>query len=81
MEWPLAEAKQKFSEVLRRAQTEGPQYIFRRGTETAVVLSVDEYQRLSNEHDEDLKEFLLSGPTLDGLDLHRDSAPVQIPKL
>lgn len=81
MKWPLAEAKQKFSEVIHKAQTEGPQHISRRGTETAVVLSVEEYQQLKNEHDEDLKDFLLSGPTLEGLDLRRDTALVQIPQL
>ena len=35
--WSLQEAKAKFSEVVRRAQTEGPQVVTVHGKETVVV--------------------------------------------
>src|SRR5437762_2343974 len=38
--WTVAEAKAKFSEVLERAEKEGPQRITKHGRETAVALSV-----------------------------------------
>ncbi|HUK10532.1 MAG TPA: type II toxin-antitoxin system Phd/YefM family antitoxin [Stellaceae bacterium] len=43
--WTVASAKAKLSEVIDRAQTRGPQVITRRGRETAVVVSVEEWER------------------------------------
>lgn len=43
--WPISEAKNKFSEVVRRAQSEGPQYITVRGRRAVVVISIPEYER------------------------------------
>ena len=40
MSWQLQEAKNRFSEVVSRALTEGPQTVTRRGTEVVVVVSV-----------------------------------------
>src|SRR5205823_3918405 len=63
MVWQLQEAKQKFSEVVRRAIDEGPQVVTRHGDEIVVVLSMEEYRRITKKPD--LKELLLSGPKLD----------------
>ena len=70
MTWQLQEAKQKFSELVRRTVEEGPQTVTRHGEEVVVVVPVEEYRRLSGEKP-DFKEFLLSGPELDGLWLER----------
>jgi prevent-host-death family protein len=43
--WTVAEAKAKFSEVLQKAQKEGPQRITRRGEEAVVVVSKKEWER------------------------------------
>lgn len=43
--WTVAEAKAKFSEVLEKAEREGPQRITRRGEETVVVVSKKEWER------------------------------------
>ena len=69
MIWQLQTAKQKLSEVVDRAVAEGPQTISRHGRETAVVVSVQDYRRLTG--DDGFKEYLLSGPSLEGLDLGR----------
>jgi antitoxin Phd len=69
MIWQLQTAKQKLSEVVDRALAEGPQTITRHGRETAVVVSVRDYRRLTE--DDGFKSYLLSGPTLEGLDLER----------
>ena len=45
--WRLEEAKARHSEVVRRAGSEGPQRVTVRGRPAAVVLSADEYERLS----------------------------------
>ena len=77
MTWQLAEAKNKLSEVVNLALTEGPQTITRRN-DTVVLLSAKEYNRLTGKTP-DFLQFLLSRPgeaTLDGVDLTRDkSAP------
>ncbi len=38
--WPLQEAKNRLSELIQRAETEGPQTITRHGTPVAVVAPV-----------------------------------------
>lgn len=70
--WPLQDAKNKFSEVVDEALRRGPQIITRRGVQTVVVLSYDEYTRLRKPQT-DLVEFFQSSPLVGvGLDLNRD---------
>ena len=59
--WQVQEAKSRFSEVLDRAKTEGPQTITKHGMETAVVMSMEEYRRLAGPK-KDLIDLLLGGP-------------------
>ena len=47
VKWQLQEAKNRFSEVVRKAQREGPQVITLHGTDAAVVLSAGDYGRLA----------------------------------
>ena len=68
MAWQLQEAKQRFSELVRRALDEGPQTVTRHGEDVVVVLSVAKYRELSDAQP-DLKEFLLSSPDLRPLEL------------
>ena len=70
MEWQLAEAKNRLSEVVNRALTTGPQRITRRG-DVVVLLSEQEYLRLTGDQPS-LGQFILDGPDLSGLDLERD---------
>jgi prevent-host-death family protein len=74
--WQVAEAKNKFSELITRALTEGPQRVRRRG-QTVVVLSEAEYERLAGEPAKkmSLGEYLLQGPSFEGVDLSRDRSP------
>lgn len=44
--WTLFDAKNKFSEVVNRALTEGPQAVTRRGKSAVIVVSTREFQRL-----------------------------------
>jgi prevent-host-death family protein len=47
--WRLQDAKARFSEVVRRANTEGPQRVTVHGREEAVVVGADEFRRLAGE--------------------------------
>lgn len=74
MSWQLQEAKQRFSELVRRTLDEGPQVVTRHGEEVVVVVPAEEYRRMSRGGDGekmDFKEFLMSAPDLSVLDLDR----------
>lgn len=62
--WALQDAKTHFSEVVRRANADGPQVVTYRGMERAVVISADEYRRLRHPR-RSFVDVLLDGPTLD----------------
>jgi prevent-host-death family protein len=58
--WPVQDAKARFSEFLDACVSEGPQVVTRRGTETAVLVPIAEWKRLSNAARPSLKALLLS---------------------
>ena len=58
--WPVQDAKARFSEFLDTCLLEGPQMVTRRGTEAAVLVSVQEWRRLQSAARPSLKELLLS---------------------
>lgn len=75
MNWQLAEAKNRFSELITKALTVGPQRV-RRRDQVVVVLSEVDYQRLTGER-LTLKDYLLAGPDCSDLDLTRDPSPMR----
>jgi prevent-host-death family protein len=76
--WQLQEAKQKFSELVRRTLEEGPQVVTKHGEEVVVVVPVEEFRRMSKDGEKmDFKEFLMSAPDLSVLDLER---PKEFPR-
>ena len=58
--WQVQDAKARFSELLDACVTEGPQVVTRRGTETAVLVPIDEWKRLNHAARPTLKELLMS---------------------
>ena len=46
-EWKLQDAKNRFSAVVREAVAGYPQHVTRRGKPAVVVMSTEEYERLS----------------------------------
>lgn len=65
--WPVHDAKARFSELLDACVNEGPQLITRRGAETAVLVPIAEWKRLSDAARPSLKNLLLSD--IDRVDL------------
>ncbi len=78
--WQLQEAKQRFSEVVRSATSEGPQFVTKHGDEVAVVLDIREYRRLKG-GTQDFKAFLRSAPDFDELELERSRVPAPVVEL
>jgi prevent-host-death family protein len=71
MEWQIQEAKQRFSELVRQAEADGPQVVTRHGREVVVVIAAEEYRRLHGGVP-DFKDFLVAAPDLSLLDMRRD---------
>jgi len=59
--WTVAEAKAKFSELIDRAQTDGPQTITRNGRTAVVVVAAEEWQR-KTKRSGNLAEFFAASP-------------------
>ena len=76
MPWQLQQAKQRLSELVRRALEEGPQVVTRHGRDTVVVVSIEEFGRMRRGRP-DFKEFLRAAPDLDHLKIRRDRRPAR----
>jgi prevent-host-death family protein len=60
--WQLQEAKNRLSEVVRKAAAEGPQVITLRGADAVVVVAAEAYARLTRKPKGTLVEFLRASP-------------------
>lgn len=60
-QWSVAEAKAKFSEVIDKAQSDGPQTITKNGRKAAVVVSAEEWEH-KTQRKGNLAEFLAASP-------------------
>lgn len=58
--WPVQDAKARFSELLDACVSSGPQVVSRRGTETAVLVPIEEWRRLQAVARPSLKQLLLA---------------------
>jgi len=72
--WQLQTAKAQFSEVFRRARSEGPQYVTRQGKEAVVIVPAEEFERLTarTRQPRSLVKFFAESPLAEaGLTLDR----------
>ncbi len=58
--WPVQDAKARFSEFLDACVANGPQIVTRRGAETAILVPIAQWKRMSSAAKPTLKELLLS---------------------
>jgi antitoxin Phd len=73
--WQLQDAKSKFSELVERTLAQGVQIVTRHGKKAVVVMSFEDYQRLTRQP-ERLSQFLLHSP-LAGSELSIQRSPEQ----
>jgi len=79
--WQMQEAKARLSELVKRAESEGPQDITLHGRSVAVVLSRSAFERLSGSK-QSLAQFMRQSPLyrLEELEFERDrSATREVP--
>lgn len=71
--WQLQAAKARFSELFRKARSEGPQYVTRQGKEAVVVVGAEEFERLKRRNRKTtLVQFFAESPLVgSGIDLER----------
>lgn len=71
--WKLEDAKARLSEVVRRAETAGPQLVTVRGREAAVILAPEQYKRLLPKQKGELPlSHFLKGLGLSALHVERE---------
>jgi antitoxin Phd len=71
--WKLEEAKARFSEVVRRAQSEGPQRVTVRGKDAVIVISTEELERLLPQQNSVAFVEFMESLYVEGLDLSRET--------
>jgi prevent-host-death family protein len=77
--WSVAEAKAKFSEVIEKANSEGPQTITRNGRRAAVLVAVEEWERRTKRQGT-LADFFAASP-LRGSGIKIDRLPMRLRKV
>jgi prevent-host-death family protein len=76
--WTVAQAKAKFSEVIDRAMSEGPQTVTRKGRTAVIVVDAEEWNRKTKRVGT-LAEFFARSPLREGgLKLPRRTRPRRI---
>ena len=58
--WQVQDAKARFSEFLDATIKKGPQVVTRRGVKTAVMVPIEEWERLQKAARPSLKDWLLA---------------------
>jgi antitoxin Phd len=73
--WPLQDAKNQFSQVVDRAQKDGPQTITRHGQPVAVILAAEDFRKMARPRESVVEFFApLKGS---GITLNR---PTDLPR-
>ncbi len=77
--WLLQDAKARFSELVRRVRSEGPQHVTVRGQDEVVVVSAEEFRRLRGDRTgADLVEAVQASPHRDvDIEPRRAAMPVR----
>jgi prevent-host-death family protein len=77
--WPLADAKARFDDLMRRARERGPQRVTVRGRDAVIVLDIGQYEKLvgvparpSTPDGASLIATMAAAPPFDDVDLERD---------
>jgi prevent-host-death family protein len=80
-QWTIASAKARFSELVDKANREGPQVVTRNGHAAVVLVSPEEWARKTTRKGT-LAEFLMNSPLRGSdIDLTREDHPPRDPDL
>jgi prevent-host-death family protein len=77
--WPLQDAKARFSELVRRVRSQGPQHVTVHGRDEVVVISAEEFRRLKGDRTGELLIAALQASPYRNIDIEpkRGRMPVR----
>lgn len=77
--WLLQDAKARFSELVRRVRSEGPQHVTIHGRDEVVVIAAEEFRRLKGDRTgQALIDAIQASPHRDvDIKVHRTPMPVR----
>ena len=76
--WLLQDAKARFSELVRRVHSEGPQHVTVHGRDEVVVISAEEFRRLKGERRGDALIAVLQSSPYRDIDIAPDRAKMPV---
>jgi prevent-host-death family protein len=76
--WVLQDAKARFSELVRRVRSEGPQHVTVHGRDEVVVIAVEELRRLKGERTGDALIAAMQASPLRDIDLDPKRGPMPV---
>ncbi len=72
--WPVQDAKARFSEMLETCLKDGPQLVTKRGADAAVLVPVEEWEKLKRFQRPTLREILLASASKNELEIPKRGA-------
>ena len=76
--WPLQDAKARFSELVRRVRSDGPQHVTVHGRDEVVIVSAEEFRRLAGSRSGQALIDALAAAPRGKLDLAPARAPMPV---
>lgn len=76
--WPLQDAKARFSELVRRVRSDGPQHVTVHGRDEVVVVTAEEFRRLEGSRSGQALIDALAAAPRGKLDLAPPRAPMPV---
>jgi prevent-host-death family protein len=80
-EWLLQDAKARFSELVRRVRSEGPQRVTVHGRDEVVVISAEEFRRLKGDPTGEALIAAMQASPHRGIDIEPRRAPMPVRKV
>jgi prevent-host-death family protein len=76
--WLLQDAKARFSEVVRRVHSDGPQHVTVHGRDEVVVISAKEFRRLKGDLTGEALVAAMTASPYRGIDLESKRTPMPV---
>ena len=76
--WLLQDAKARFSELVRRVRSEGPQHVTVHGRDEVVVVSAEEFRRLKGERKGDALIAAMQASPYRDIDIEPTRGPLPV---
>jgi prevent-host-death family protein len=76
--WPLQDAKARFSELVRRVRSEGPQHVTVHGRDAVVVVAAEEFRRMKGKRTGAALVAALQASPYRDIDLEPRRAPLPV---